>query len=158
MVTHRTMEDATADGAAWAGWIVFASAMLLMIGVFNIFEGIAALVGDRRVLVTPQRLLVVDLTGWGWTLLISGVLLIATGLGLFSAQTWARVTAIIIVGLHAITQIGWLGAYPVWSVLMIGLDTVVLFALCARWPAVRRELAPYGPTSGDRAGQHTPVG
>jgi hypothetical protein len=158
MVTHRTVEADVADGAAWAGWIVFAGAMLLMIGVFNIFEGIVALVDDQRVVITPQQLLVVDLTGWGWTLLISGAVMVAAGLGLFTAQTWARVTAIIIVILHALIQIAWLGAYPVWSLLMIALDTVVLFALCARWPAAQRELGAYDSAYEGRAGQHTSVG
>jgi hypothetical protein len=46
----------------------------------------------------------------------------------------------VLVCLHAVTQIAWLGAYPVWSLLMIALDTVVLFALTARWTDVRRDL------------------
>jgi hypothetical protein len=50
-----------------------------------------------------------------------------------SRQTWARVIAIIIVGVHAIIQVAWMGAYPAWSLLMLALDIVVLFALTARW-------------------------
>jgi hypothetical protein len=157
MVTHRTMEEAE-DGTAWVGWIVFAAVMLLMIGVFNIFEGIIALVNNERVVVTPEHFVVVDLTGWGWTLLISGAVMVAAGIGLFSAQTWARIAAIVIVILHAVIQIAWLGAYPVWSLLMIALDTVVLFGLCARWPAVRRELGSYRSPTESRTGHHTSVG
>ena len=62
------------------------------------------------------------------------------GLGLLAAQTWARITAIVIVIVHAIIQIAWLGAYPVWSLLMIALDTVVLYALTAGWSDVRERL------------------
>ncbi|OLB76117.1 MAG: hypothetical protein AUI14_19665 [Actinobacteria bacterium 13_2_20CM_2_71_6] len=144
-------------GTAWAGWIVFAASMLLMIGVFNVIEGIVALVDARRLVVTQDKLIAVNLNGWGWTILIFGVLMVATGVGLFTARTWARVTAIVIVGLHFIAEVGWLGAYPVWSLLMIALDTTVLFALTARWSAVTDELDPYGSRE-DQLGQHASVG
>jgi hypothetical protein len=143
----------TTYGGAWAGWIVFAAVTLVMIGVFNIIEGIVALVDSQRVVVAPDHLYVVDLRGWGWTLLISGVIMAITGLGLFTANTAARIAAIVVVTLHAITQVGWLGAYPLWSMLMIALDIVVLFALTARWSAVRDGLDPYSD-DGDRIGSH----
>jgi hypothetical protein len=134
MVATRTTQP-----TAWFGWIVFAGAVLFMTGVLNILEGIVALVDDRRVLVARDRLVLVDLTGWGWTLLIFGIVMAATGLGLFTGQTWARITAVVIVGLHAIAQIAWLAAYPLWSILMITLDVVILYALTARWPATSEE-------------------
>jgi hypothetical protein len=132
--------DRNGSGTAWAGWILFAGAMLVMIGALNILEGIFALIWDERLVVTPARLVIVDITGWGWTLLVSGAIFIVTGLGLLAGQTWARVTSIVIVILHALAQIAWLSAYPVWSVLMIVLDVVVLYALTARWSAARDTL------------------
>jgi hypothetical protein len=153
----------TSSGAAWVGWIIFAASMLLIVGMFNILEGIIALVDDQRLVVTPNKFVVVDLTQWGWTILIFGAVMVATGIGLFTAQTWARVLAIIVVGLHALSQVGWLGAYPIWSLLMIALDVVVLFALCARWSAVREDLDIYEPEAGpgrpsQQVGQHASLG
>ena len=130
----------TTYGGAWVGWVVFAAVTMVMIGVLNIIEGIVALVDNQRLVVAPDRLYVVNLRGWGWTVLISGVILLITGLGLFTANTAARIAAIVVVTLHAISQIGSLGAYPVWSVLMIVLDVVVLYALTARWSAARDTL------------------
>jgi hypothetical protein len=146
----------TEPGSAWAGWIIFAAAMLVVIGALNILEGIVALVDDRRLVITADRLIAVDLTGWGWTILIFGAVLIATGIGLFTMRTWARITAIVVVSLHAISQIGWLGAFPIWSLLMIALDTTVLFALTARWSVARYQMDPYGMR--DETGQHAAVG
>jgi len=120
--------------AAWAGWIVFAGVMLLVTGAINIIEGIVALVRHTQVVVTADRLYLVNLTTWGWTLLIFGVVLGGVGFGLLLGQTWARILAIAVVCLHAIAQVLWIGAYPIWSLMMLGLDTVVLFALTARWP------------------------
>ena len=137
MTTNRTGSE-----TAWAGWVLFAAAMLVMIGAFNVLEGIFALIWDERLVVTPARLIVFDVTGWGWTLLVSGAIFMITGCGLLAAQTWARVTGVIVVILHALVQIAWLSAYPVWSLLMITLDVVVLFALTARWSAARDALDP----------------
>jgi hypothetical protein len=150
--------DNTTNSGAWMGWIVFASVMLLMTGVFNVIEGLVALIDDQRVLVTPDRLIAVDLTGWGWTLLIFGAVMVAAGLGLLSMKTWARITAIVVVAVHAAVQIAWLGAYPLWSLLMIALDVVVLFALTARWPAAVEYLDPYDEVSESGLGQHSRVG
>ena len=69
--------------------------------------------------------------------MISGALLLAAGVGLIAAQSWARWTAVVLVGLHALSQVAWLSAYPVWALLMVGLDTVLIFALTARWSVVQ---------------------
>jgi hypothetical protein len=126
----------------WAGMVVFAGTMLLVIGSINFFEGLIVLFNDERVVVLPDRFVLVDLTSWGWTLLLFGVAMFAVGAGLLATQTWARVAAIIVVGIHAVWQIVSLGAYPIWSLLMLALDTFVIFALTARWSSVRPDAMP----------------
>lgn len=131
---------AAKESGAWAGFVVFAGTMLLVIGGVNIFQGFIALLDDEHLVLTQDNLVLVDTTAWGWVLLIGGLLMVAAGLGLLLAQTWARITAIVLVIVHAIIQIAWLGAYPVWSLLMIALDTVVLYALTAGWSAARASI------------------
>jgi hypothetical protein len=143
---------ATGRSGAWAGWIAFAGTMLLVIGSINIFQGIVALIANEQVVATPDNFLLVDFTSWGWTLVLSGVLMLAVGFGLLVGMTWARVAGIVVVGLHAVTQVAWLGAYPIWSLLMIALDTVVLFALAARWSAARDDLRSYDDRAGSPEG------
>ena len=131
---------ASGRGSAWAGWVAFAGTMLLLIGGLNIFQGIVALIDDEHVVATANRFILVDITSWGWTLLLSGLVMLAIGFGLLAGATWARVAGLVVVGLHAVAQIAWLGAYPVWSLLMIALDTTVIFALTARWSEARDHL------------------
>jgi hypothetical protein len=150
--------DRTDKADTWAGWLVFTAVLLIVIGGFNIIEGIFALIYNDRILLVAGRLVAVDLTGWGWTVLIAGVVMIAAGLGLFSAKTWARILAIIVVAIHALLQITWLGAYPIWSLLMIALDVVVLYALTARWSTARPVLNPESAQYDPSYGQHTHVG
>ncbi|HEX9338349.1 MAG TPA: hypothetical protein VF892_20805 [Pseudonocardiaceae bacterium] len=127
---HRSM--------VWSGWIFFAATMLLIIGVMNVLEGVLAIVYRERTVVIQDRLYVVDLASWGVLVLGSGVLLIAAAIGVLSARTWARVTAIVLVSLHAVVEVGSLAAYPFWSLLMLGLDIVVLYALTAGWQSMTR--------------------
>lgn len=131
-------------GGVLAGIVVFAGSLLVVIGMVNVFQGFIALFNDERLAMTRNNLIVVDTTGYGWVLLISGLLMLGVAAGLLAAQTWARFAAIVLVCLHAVTQIAWLGAYPVWSLLMIALDTVVLFALTVRWSDVRERIGGQG--------------
>jgi hypothetical protein len=139
-----------ASGRAWAGWISFAGTMLGLIGMLNIFQGVVALISDKQVVVVSENIIIGNLTSWGWTTLLSGVLLMAIGAGLFSGRTWARIAGIVVVLLHATSQIAWLGAYPIWALLMIGLDTVVLVALTAGWSPGSADLTAFGDTAADR--------
>ena len=118
-----------------AGWIGFAGILMVLVGAIDFFQGLIALFDDEYFVVTGSGFLVVDLTAWGWIMLIWGVLLVLGGLGLLSAQGWARWFTIVVVCLNFIAQLGFLGnsQYPIWSLTVLALNVIILFALTARW-------------------------
>jgi hypothetical protein len=122
--THRT-----ARRTGWVGWVYFAGAMLVLVGTFNLIEGLVALFNDQYYVPTRQGLLVFDITGWGWIHLIVGGFAVIVGIGLFSGATWARVFGVILAGLNAIAQLAFLSAYPLWAAIVITLDILVIWAL-----------------------------
>ena len=128
----RQSTEAQSEVTGWVGWIAFAGTMMMLIGVFHMFEGVIALFNDS-VLVVPAGGLVVSVsfTQWGWTQLIAGVVIFAAGLGVFSGATWARVLGVILVSISAILNFAFLTAFPVWSLTVIALDVVVIYALTA---------------------------
>jgi len=130
-----------AQDSSWAGWIAFAGIVLLIIGALDVLQGFTAIIKDEYVVSTPKGLATFDATGWGWTTLIWGILIFITGLGLLGGSDWARWVAIIGVGLNAIGQIGFLAnypqAYPLWNILIVALNILVLYALTARWQGYR---------------------
>ncbi|GIJ47891.1 membrane protein [Virgisporangium aliadipatigenens] len=128
--------------SAWAGWVTFAGVMLLLTGIANLIEGIVALVNDDYVVMIEDVMYLVDITGWGWLQIGLGTLLCAAGAGVLAGQTWARIVAVIVAGVHMLAQILWIGAFPIWSLLMVALDVVVLYALTARWPEAVGEEEP----------------
>jgi hypothetical protein len=79
-------------------------------------------------------------TTWGWITLAWGIILALAGVGLLSAASWARWFAIVVASLGFIVQLGFLGAspYPVWTLTVLGLTLVVLYALIVRWEEATR--------------------
>jgi hypothetical protein len=113
----------------WVGWIWFAGLMLVMLGTFNIIQGLAAIFTDDVFVPTEGGAILLDLTGWGWVHFLVGLLALLAGLGLFSGATWARVFAVIVVMINAIAQLASLNFHPVWSIIVITLDVLVIWAL-----------------------------
>jgi hypothetical protein len=133
--------DTYDEGSAWSGWVVFGAIVMFTIGAIDIIQGLAALLKDEVYLVSDSGLLVTtDFTRWGWTLLIWGIVLILAGSALFSGKEWGRWFAIVAVGLNLVGQIAWFPAYPLWSLLAIGLEIAVLWALTVGWKDVRADL------------------
>ncbi len=118
--------------SSWAvGWSGFASVMLVMIGVFGAIQGLVALFNDEFYVVTQEWVFEFDITAWGWIHLILGVALIASGIGILSANVAARTVGVIAAGLAAIVNFAWLPYYPVWSVIVIAICIAIIWALTA---------------------------
>ena len=114
----------------WVGWGWFAAIILLMAGVFDAVRGfIALLQPDSVYFVVDGDLFLLDVQGWGWWNLIIGAVLILVAIALFTGATWARVVAIIVAILSAIGQLFLIPAQPWWSLIVITLDVLVIFAL-----------------------------
>jgi hypothetical protein len=120
------------DYSSWAvGWAGFAGVMLIIIGVMDVIQGLVALINDDFFVVTQEFIFEFNVTTWGWIQLILGVVLIASGVGIFSANVLARTVGVIIAGLAAIINFAWLPYYPVWSIIVIAICIAVIWALTA---------------------------
>lgn len=127
--------------SAWTGWVVFAAAVIFTIGALDIIQGIVALAKDETYLLTESGLLVTsDFTTWGWALIIWGIVMILSAGALFSGKAWGRWFAFVAVIVNLIGQIAWFPAYPLWSLVAIGLGITVLYALTAGWSEAREDL------------------
>jgi hypothetical protein len=114
----------------WTGWVVFAGLMLVMLGLFQAIEGLVAIFDQGYYLVGSEGLVVnVDYTAWGWVHLILGVLAIAAGFGLIAGNMAARVVGVILAVLSAILNLAFIAAYPVWSIIVIAIDVIVIYAI-----------------------------
>ena len=124
-----------ATSERWTGWISFAGLMIVIIGGLDFFQGLIAVIRGQYYAVTPNQIVVVDLTTWGWVMLIWGILLVFAGFGLLSGATWARWFSIVVLSLNVIAQLGFVGSsqYPLWALTVLTLTITVLYALIVRW-------------------------
>jgi hypothetical protein len=123
-----------ATPAPKTGWITFAGIVLIIVGAINVIYGLSALFRDEVLTVSGTgRVIVWDLTAWGWALLIFGIFQFLAGCALFGGSGWARWTAIVLAGLNAIANVGFITVQPLWTILIVALDITVIYQLAARW-------------------------
>jgi hypothetical protein len=114
----------------WTGWIGFAGMMLILIGCFHAIAGFVGLFKDDYYVVSKQNLLIsVDYTAWGWIHIAFGLIAVAVGIGMLAGQMWARIVGVIFAIVSALANLAFLSAYPVWSVMVIAFDIIVIWAL-----------------------------
>jgi len=116
---------------AWTvGMSRFAGILMIIIGVFNAVEGIVALFRNEVYVTGREYVFTFDLTTWGWVHLLIGVLVAGAGAAVLSGQLWGRIIGIVLATLSALANFLFIPYYPGWSLLIIGLNICVIWALC----------------------------
>jgi hypothetical protein len=110
------------------GWVVFAGVLLLIIGVVNAIQGIAA-IDQANFYVGNAHYVFGDLKTWGWVVLIIGLIQVLVGLGVFARNQLARWTGVVALGLNSIAQLLIMPAYPFWSLSIFALNTLAIYGL-----------------------------
>ncbi|RLQ86397.1 hypothetical protein D9V28_06165 [Mycetocola zhadangensis] len=124
----------------WTGWVFFAAAILFVNGMFSLTQGLVLLTDPNTYSAEINgELLVFDTTGWAWWNIILGVLLLASGSALFSGATWARVVAVVFVVLSAVSQLLLIPVQPFWSLVVIAIDVLVIYALLVHGDEIRTD-------------------
>jgi hypothetical protein len=113
----------------WAhGIAVFAGVMMIIGGTFQVLEALAAIVNDKYLVVLPNYVYAFEVTVWRWIHLLIGLALLAIGIFLLRGQTWARVAGMIVAAISAIANFRWLPHSPWWSLMITGLDILLIWA------------------------------
>lgn len=122
-----TRQENYSDAAV--GWTIFASILLIMIGVFQAISGLVAIVNDTFYVVGEVWIFQFDISTWGWIHLLIGLVLALAGFFLFRGAMWARVVGIVFASIAAIANFAWLPWYPLWSIIIITVSVFVIWAL-----------------------------
>ena len=134
------------NSRSMAGWIGFAGILMVLLGGLSVFQGLIALLEDDYYVPTQAGYLVFDITGWGWIMLIWGIVLVLVGLALMNGASWARWVSIVLVGVNVFGQLGFLGNTndQVWLLITLTLNIIVLYALIVRWDESQAEVTTAG--------------
>jgi hypothetical protein len=126
--SHQDYEGSTKG--AWAYGIgAFGGVVLVMLGLFQFLQGLSAVLKDSIFFATSDYVYAIDLTGWGWIHMAIGVAAVVIGICVLYGQTWARAAGILVAVLSAVANFAFLPHYPFWSLLVIAIDVLVIWAL-----------------------------
>lgn len=109
------------------GWLTYAGVMLIVAGFLDVINGLWAL--DRSDTRSSALLYADKLGGWGWFYLILGIILVLAGIGVFYAAQWARWVGIIVASIAIVSNALWVFVFPVQSLILIFLATLVVYGL-----------------------------
>jgi hypothetical protein len=131
---ERERARAASSGAFPSGWVLFAAVTLVLSGGMTIIFGIAALLNDKVVEVGGSGgPAIADITVWGWVGIVTGIIMMLTGVGLGLQMGVARWAAAGFVTFHAALMFPIASAFPILAIIIIALDVIILYELTVGW-------------------------
>jgi len=128
--TTRVAYGNRPDPTRWTGWVVFGAFMMVLLGSFQAVEGLVAIFDKGYYHVRESGLVInVDYSVWGWVHLLLGLVIVFAGVGVLAGNLLARIIGVLLAGASGVLNLLFLAANPVWSVLIITVDVLVIFAL-----------------------------
>lgn len=117
--------------SGWVGWVGFGGFMLGLAGVLHIIAGLVALFTDTVYLIGENNLWALDYTQWGWIHIIGGLLALWAASSLLNGNAFGRVVAVFVASLSVIANMLFIPIYPIWSLLIITIGILVIYAVIA---------------------------
>ena len=119
------MEAKSSTRVPGAGWVMFAATLFLILGIFNVIDGIVAISKDGHF--AADSLFVGDLTLWGVILMAIGLLQLLASFQLYNGR--GQLLGISLLMLNLVAQLFFLPAYPFWSVIVMVIDGMAIYGL-----------------------------
>jgi hypothetical protein len=115
-----------------SGWLTFAAVMFFGGALANTLYGIAALVNDDYF--AADELLFGDLAMWGALYLGVAALQVFIGALILRRNAAGIFIGVIVALLHGTLALVSIGAYPVWSVVVLVIDGLIIYGLTVHGP------------------------
>jgi hypothetical protein len=142
--------DAPLSPAPQSGWaagrLAFATLLIATFGLFNVIEGIVAILRSH-VFTEDTYYVIGNLRFWGWVLVLFGLLELVAAVAIADGRGWGRWFGVAMISLNILGQMILLPAYPFWSLAVVAADVVALYALCTYQGGPSREPVPPGDSA-----------
>ena len=113
-----------------SGWLTFAGLMVLFPCFWNVIEGSIAVF--RSAYFTGTAVFG-TLAFWSLVWFGVGLLALIAGYAIIGGREWGRWVGIVIVVLSTIINMLTIPLYPWWSLFVVTIDILILYALTVRW-------------------------
>jgi hypothetical protein len=114
-----------------AGWVGFAAIMFMVLGVWNIFQGIVAFFRSGFWTETGAHYIWGDLRTWAWIIIIWGVIELLAAGSIASGGQWGRLFGVVVAAIAVILQMWYLPVYPFWAIIAIAIQVMIIYGLVA---------------------------
>jgi len=111
------------------GYTVFAVAIMLVLGVWQVLAGLTAVVRDGLYATAATYTYAFSTTAWGWLVVLLGVLIAGTGIAVLQGRKWGDTAAVVLACLTMIVNFLLIPLYPIWPSLIIALGITLIWAL-----------------------------
>ena len=126
----RSRRQIPMESGTSLGLSMLAGIMMFTVGTFHALVGIAAIADDESTPFQPANYSIdINLTTWGWISLCGGVILAVIGVAVLLGKSWAYVLALCVTFLSALGTFAMLPREPLWSLVILAFDALVLWAL-----------------------------
>jgi hypothetical protein len=105
--------------------------LMVLIGTMHAIQGLVALANDDFYVIGQEYVFEFDVTTWGWIHLVGGAIVLLAGIALFQGAVWARTLAVVLASISILLNFMWLPYYPLWSLVVMGFDLFVIWAVTA---------------------------
>jgi uncharacterized membrane protein (UPF0136 family) len=121
---------ADAIGEGWTGWVVFAALIMVLLGLYHVGTGLAALFGGSIPFADRQTGPFAQSPGaWGVTHVVFGVLYVVAGYFLLRGRLWARILTVAVCFVDVVDEFFFLRVTPLWSLMVIALGVITMYAV-----------------------------
>ena len=109
------------------GIVSFTAVLFTLTGFFHAIQGLGALIKKEYFHESSLLYSNLQVTGWIWVIL--GLLQIAAAYMIVGRASGGRILGIVLASLSAVVTFFTLGAYPVWSIVVIAVDLLIIYGL-----------------------------
>jgi hypothetical protein len=115
---------------SWAiGLTAFAAVLMTLLGLAHILQGVAAISNGAFYVENPGYVFAADVTTWGWLHILGGIIITLASFWLLVGDPYARVVAVVVAVVSGIGNFLSIPYYPVWSIVLIALDFLIIWAV-----------------------------
>lgn len=127
--TSSTTPSSPTEASGWTGWVAFAAIMLMISGTLTGINGFLGVIHHNWSMWNNDGAPYGSVYFWGWWTLFVGAVVFAIGAALLRGSMFARTVAVLVAAGSLISQFISLNIAPLWSLTVIIIDLLVIWAV-----------------------------
>jgi hypothetical protein len=120
---------APTEATGWTGWVAFAAFVMMLSGTLTGIIGFLAVINNNWSMWNNNGAPYGSVYWWGWWSMFVGVVVFAIGAALLRGSMFARTVAVFVAAGSLISQFVTLNIAPLWSLTVITIDILVIWAV-----------------------------